>query len=541
MKKIKSIIASSLLMAGMITFSSCSNDEDTMIQGDNMLKITTNIADTRAVVTGTEFVKGDEIGVFVTNLNDYKYTDNSLNIKTVNNGNNTWTMFSNVALRNGEGATVKAYYPYNPATVVNGDSISIDITPNAQTGQPDIMYACADANLSNPSAYLSFKHTLARVTLAITKSSTDVGEGKITNVKVENGFYHEGARGNYFSTLGTLNLKTGSIRRIVDSNATISFATDCTIKQDVPQKIDLLFFPISWGPLIPMPMGQAGNARVTLEIDGYPYMFSFGRATWVAGKQYTYPITVNRQTDPSKAKVGDYYYSDGTWSTSYNENKECIGIVFALSEKAYGDIDVSLKASEHGRIVALKNLQEGVWSWYNIWGEQKIYDQSLCFDGFTGNDVGDDYYLLPIDGKNKFYNSDIQATYNYEKWIEMPAGEDYKHYSLCDYKGDEWTHNHGVTGISGISEVYQYKAGNKTWFVPSIGEMARLAMAYGYYNNFSDKVGFENFSDSSYWTSCAKWSNEVGTGAWYYTFFTGRFMADVITSSKHYIRPIASF
>lgn len=40
-------------------------------------------------------------------------------------------------------------------------------------------------------------------------------------------------------------------------------------------------------------------------------------------------------TPVAPAKVGDYYYSDGTYSTEMNEEKTCIGIVYALNDKKW--------------------------------------------------------------------------------------------------------------------------------------------------------------------------------------------------------------
>ena len=44
------------------------------------------------------------------------------------------------------------------------------------------------------------------------------------------------------------------------------------------------------------------------------------------------------------AKVGDYYYSDATFSSEKNENKTCIGIVYALDD-AGGNLSPTLSTS----------------------------------------------------------------------------------------------------------------------------------------------------------------------------------------------------
>lgn len=72
---------------------------------------------------------------------------------------------------------------------------------------------------------------------------------------------------------------------------------------------------------------------------------------------------------PVKAKVGDFFYKDGTYSSSYikNENNPCIGIVFAVAHgdgKAADDKVENYVASDgtkklkevHGWVIALKDV-----------------------------------------------------------------------------------------------------------------------------------------------------------------------------------------
>lgn len=247
------------------------------------------------------------------------------------------------------------------------------------------------------------------------------------------------------------------------------------------------------------------------------------------------------ESDNSKAKVGDYYYGDGTWSSNYIK-EDCIGIVFALSEEAYGNINPDLTSSNHGRIVSLKMLRDDSgYTWYGPWGEQKVYDQSLCFVDLIGDHMYGSY-CLPIDGGDYYVGDGYRIPYNYYKWLEMPVGDIHKYYALCDYNGDLWTKNHA--GSTGITDVYKYKtAGNRTWFVPSVGEMARLAMAYGVYKDRfveAEKIGFDPFWDYYYWTSCARWSYDNYSTAWCYNFTTGVLIAGDI-ELRYCIRPIASF
>ena len=42
-------------------------------------------------------------------------------------------------------------------------------------------------------------------------------------------------------------------------------------------------------------------------------------------------------SDPEPAKVGDFFYDDGTWSSDLREDKTCIGVVFYTGNPALHD------------------------------------------------------------------------------------------------------------------------------------------------------------------------------------------------------------
>ena len=63
-------------------------------------------------------------------------------------------------------------------------------------------------------------------------------------------------------------------------------------------------------------------------------------------------------------KVGDFYYSDGTWSSTLNAGKTCIGIVFSTDASKFDDnIDnyagSGLTGGIKGYVVALENVRAG--------------------------------------------------------------------------------------------------------------------------------------------------------------------------------------
>lgn len=87
------------------------------------------------------------------------------------------------------------------------------------------------------------------------------------------------------------------------------------------------------------------------------------------GSARVYALAENRQavcdvtvTLPGEAHVGDYYYSDGTYSADLNPKKECIGVVFQVGQHANDCSDYSQtgigEAACHGYVVALQDASE---------------------------------------------------------------------------------------------------------------------------------------------------------------------------------------
>lgn len=91
-------------------------------------------------------------------------------------------------------------------------------------------------------------------------------------------------------------------------------------------------------------------------------------------------------------KIGDFYYSDGTWSTALNSAKTPIGIVFRCGEatdakdhKAYYNYKDGTTPMEefHGYVIALNDASEdGVW--WSTWNDDGGAGCSVKTDDFLG-------------------------------------------------------------------------------------------------------------------------------------------------------------
>lgn len=422
MKSVKHIINLYSCIIGITCCLSCTNDESSILQDNGrLLIINAEIENTRNVVTGTTFQSGDQIGVFVETVDGYDYTGNSRNIQAIYN-NSYWQMASNVKL-NDTTAIVHAYYPYQENTGTERDSIDIDLTPDANTGQKDYMYGYSinDINISNSTAYIKFNHALARITLAVTKSANDVGEGVISTVRIENDTLYNKlnttngimlepiGKDTWISTKGKMDIHTGNITKTPDQNAVIELSVNRTISTSEIQYIDFLIIPC--GSAVRPSNVTGGGICAILTIDGCEYKVSLNlppaesssdgenieigvAAPWEAGKQYTYPITINRNSIMSgePARIGDYYY---TWSTEFNEAKECIGIVFALTDIKGGEINRELVESNHGRIIALKDASNSC-----QWGNSKEDVEGIPnFENTSGDSSEEVYFSIDSYGR----------------------------------------------------------------------------------------------------------------------------------------------
>lgn len=256
------------------------------------LEINTAIEGTRGVVTGSSFVEGDQLGLFAYNTDGELYDSLSVcsNVQTTLT-NSVWKCSPKIQLTS-EKATIYGYYPYVSNATISGKSIKVDINPDWKIGQRDYMYSGGvEADTINYKPTLTFKHALSRITLAITKGTSDKGDGDITSVEIANGETN-GKKGTEIAETGWMDLETGNIERLEnrDDNLVIGVSEKATVGSAV--NIELLVLPNQ---------SKSEEARtadpvvVTLTIDGTTHSFTISNPQWYAGEQYTYPITLNRQ------------------------------------------------------------------------------------------------------------------------------------------------------------------------------------------------------------------------------------------------------
>lgn len=211
------------------------------------------------------------------------------------------------------------------------------------------------------------------------------------------------------------------------------------------------------------------------------------------------------KSDYSQAKIGDCFYSDGTFSTGQDSTKTCIGIVFSLKtsdeEKAQG--------WSHGQIVALANAgaSEPV-----EWG---------------------------LDGKELTKPFGKYSWKNFTAVREVINGYACSHSSLvsgADYK---------AFGIIAKFPVALPKA-TSGWYLPSVGQWIQIIENLGKVK-IDPKGTFDlnmalgnmtelNLKQAAYWTSTAVDKDM----AWYVDLQDGSLTGDT-KETRNKVRAVAAF
>lgn len=490
----------------------CATDGRSEVRG-NVVEFTTASYLSLESVTGNGQLHYTNIGIYLTDSDSKILSDDLGNVMVKSNDLGKYTFPYNIQIV--KPTFVYAYSPYGQQNSYRNLK-EIDVWTD---GNDDLLYGNCEVTSDNPKANIDMKSALATLEFAI---STDNQESitidyinlRNTNKSVEN---------EALSIQGKLDLTTGIITPtpIQGHDGILMKVADNTIHAGMYTKARMKVIPTSFSD---------GEIILNVRLSGGQFVqVPIPAAKWEGGRSYEIAIKVNTKTDDGKARIGDYFYSDGTWSATYNANKECIGIVFALCDKAYGDINPQLTSSEHGRIVALKDA--GTAQWHSSYTNVKDNPDVRYIDG--KNHWG----YLPIDGKSTYSTASNGKNiplieFNFYDW-PTTIGDNY---ALTDYNGDLYSHN-AWEDNSAIAVAYSYKAGKKTWFLPSSGEIARLGMAYaaGYISPYKQTC-FNDFEHESYWSSCER----DAESAWTYNFEVA-FIGGSDKRSTYFIRPIASF
>lgn len=480
----------------------CATDGRSVVKGNVQSFKTNSYLSIGSVENGD--AKAEIIGTYLTDEKQELVSSYYGNMKTTYKSQR-WNLSSNVTLTDAP-YTVYAYSPYSEKNT--NESLN-EVYVGA--GRNDFFYGKSGVvNSSNPTANIVMQSALAHLRFSV---STDNESITIDDVNLRNAH----SAPEVLSIYGYMNVATGMITPGTNpGHDGIIVPLNLSIKKGATEGVSMFVIPTSF---------EAGEIVFRVHLGTQYIDVPLSAATWEKGKKYEIAVKVN--VEAQSAKVGDFYYSDGTWSSERIASKPCVGIVFALSKESGGAIDATLAFSKHGRIVALEDVGTSRWG-----TSGQVFD-ALKFSGLDGS--GADYGYLPIDGKDKYSDKAYyRIPYNYEKWLEK-VGDDYKKYALCNYDGASFSYmlNNGGSAASLCSS---YKEGGLSWFLPSIGELARLSLACGYDKiSMNKQLGFIGLN-GKYWTSCAVFSSMAWGFASDVCLFTWYDLPEKLN-----VRPIAAF
>lgn len=482
----------------------CATDGRSVVKG-NVVSFTTSayLSIESVKVDGKDY-SWDLLGTYLTDADQYvnnpKYYGN---MQTVRSGNNGYKLPHSIILTE-PSYRVYAYAPYN-----EGNSVETINEIEVQAGGTDYLYGSCEVTPSNPKANIEMQSALAGLHFTISTDSKESISMSYINLRNVNGE----SKTEALSIRGKLDLATGKITPvpIPGHDGILINMPNTTIHAGVQANAEMRVIPTSF---------KDGEIEINISVNNELVRATLPAGNWEAGKTYEIPLKVNVETNTNMAKIGDYYYSDGTWSTKYDATKNAIGIVFALSEEKNGAINPNLDKALHGRIAALKDIN-GTFAW-----STEIKD--TYFTNFSLLDGKSAYGEFPYDGKT-FTNKTLP--YGIYEW---PVGFGEK-YALTDYTG---FNNMDVIGnlYPAINAAHSYQ-NNINWYLPALGELARLGMACaaGLLPTDAQLAGW------TYWSS----TECTNTAAWVYSVWAGTNHNHVVASCDKpvqcHVRPVASF
>lgn len=172
-------------LAGALAMTACSNEMEEQLAGGNggqKVKFTVGIENlSRTTIADgtlkTEFVKGDEIGIFAYNGESVV----SSNIKYTYNGSG-WTSDAAIAAQDGVQLNYYAYYPYSEVTDPSAINVTVN-TDQATNGfsKDDVLTAQnTEAEVGATSVSLTFAHAMAMVQVSLMEGTTSDANATVT-------------------------------------------------------------------------------------------------------------------------------------------------------------------------------------------------------------------------------------------------------------------------------------------------------------------------------------------------------------------------
>ena len=173
------------------------------------------------------------------------------------------------------------------------------------------------------------------------------------------------------------------------------------------------------------------------------------------GESTTIDVDIEGDYGVSAPKVGDFFYSDGTWSSSLDGEKTVVGVIFALASNG-GLVANDVPANYEGSEMASKDKVTG---W--VAGLKNLSPTPRFVSvGSSGANVEG------INGVNT-EETDICGYMNSAAWLENTLSNEGTYTALNAVASYEETYGAVLTGET-----------TSGWYLPAIGQLSALRTAY---------------------------------------------------------------
>ena len=436
-------------LLAILGLAACSKEEEPALDKLQELRLTSGIeAVTRADVQNTQIVANEKVWAWVSDADKGTALYDAQQLTVGTNGELTGTTAMYFPQR-GNAVRIRALHGTlsSPSPLVAGATAfpsTFDFTVAADQSaggaayvQSDLLYASREASKTKSAVPLTFYHLLSKLELNITKhaSVTD----NIDNITLDgvavDGKFTPSATANI-----TLQAERSAMVRAGNQTATMTLGKALTGSNDaivVPQAVGgkTLTFNLAGGGKLQytFPAGktfESGKKHVynmTLTLTGIKVESSI--APWDTSEGTT---TGETAFTPS-LRIGDYFYSDGTYSTNLNTTKTVIGIVFQTNPRRIGQAEKDALAAKgvsepHGLVMSIKNAATSV-KWSNSYQDTALedcptiadnYKDISCLKNTTTIGTGDEFPAFKaIDD----FNGDNPVPSNATQWFLPSSGQ----------------------------------------------------------------------------------------------------------------------
>lgn len=502
---IKAIKLFLLAILCTVAFASCDDDEKTTTDDETYVYYNLQVVPSEPSANGSAITKdmqwktGDQVAAL-----------NLLHGRNVVKMTYDGSKFSGSLPTLSKAGTVGYFYPTHVLQQATSDTTSVHIDFQVQDGLTVEPYLAAEETPtisgSNAESELNMRCVNAYANIHVMYNGAPVND----MVHIEVSAY----KGSLYSK-GDYELKTLSYSMLKEGNISV-------LNPSLNGVARIMMIPTSGVAL----------AVTAITSDGRAYIGRMDKALAIeAGGEYT--IRIDAALEEGTASVGDYFYSDYTRSSEYDETKTLVGVVYALTDTEGGDINPSLSTSNHGRVVSVTDYGKVAW----------VFSSDFVFDvprmpNFSSADGSNVQGFLPINAVEGTYSEDADTRIDAALDVLGRIKSWPKDGALSDFDG-RFNTACSDTAVNRMPAPFRAsnfdKGGLTGWYLPSAGEMA-LISAQCSSGIMDDKEGFVPLSNFTYWTSTEHSAEMV----WAVQVFNGRVVANYKTS-VYSVRPVLQF